>query len=466
MSVRRHRREPLVPFRGTIILNTTSNGDTLRGRASGLPWLALAVAVSVATVRLVAGGAAGATFVRETPWWDHGTWLKVDTHVHTTFSDGGKDIDTILSRAVRAGCDAIGITDHADRNLTAATPAYLAAIERARATHSQTVILGGVEWNPPPHGGQAHVVVLTPPAAERALAIFKNEFDDLGRSSHGDQLALEGLRWLREAATIDGLSPVAIYEHPSREAKSAEEIVRDVRAWRSANDVLVGIAGAPGHQGTKPVGSYNGRLTTVDRWDPVVQPGNAWDTLLNDGIDVWGAYAPSDFHTDNLAGLADYWPCEFSETWLYAPERTPAGVLRALRAGSFFGDHGRIVREVDLRVNADGLPRPAHVGEAIEVDANTTVTAEMSFVVPERAWRPGTNRIDRVELIAIDRGGVRVVWRGEPQSAATAFSEQVTVGAGGVVLRARGFHVLETGTQLAFYTNPVRVIARSAAGQP
>ena len=50
---------------------------------------------------------------------------------------------------------------------------------------------------------------------------------------------------------------------------------------------------------------------------------------------------------------------------MYAPERSAAGVLRALRGGSFFADHGRIVREVELHVSAEGLPRAAGAGETI-----------------------------------------------------------------------------------------------------
>ena len=106
----------------------------------------------------------------------------------------------------------------------------------------------------------------------------------------------------------------------------------------------------------------------IDRWDPVAaRVGDAWDTLLHDGLDVWAAYAPSDFHTESLADLGDYWPGQFAETWVYAPERSSAGILRALHAGSFFGDHGRIVREAELHVGATGLARPAGAGEVISV---------------------------------------------------------------------------------------------------
>ena len=154
----------------------------------------------------------------------------------------------------------------------------------------------------------------------------------------------------------------------------------------------------------------------MDRWDPAAaRVGDAWDTLLRQGLDVWAAYAPSDFHTENLANLADYWPGEFSETWVYAPERSAAGVLRALRAGSFFADHGRIVREVELRVNTDGLPRAAGAGETIAVAQDAAVVAQLTFQVPPTAWRAGPNHIDLVELIGIDPSGAKILAQGAPR---------------------------------------------------
>jgi len=397
-------------------------------------------------------------FTREVPWYGHGIWLKADTHIHTRFSDGAHGVDEVVAKAQEFGCDVVAITDHTDGNLRAATPEYFDAIDAARKAHPEMVILAGVEWNFPPWNGEEHATVMVSPAAERRLTEFKQRFDDLGRASHDAALAGDGLRWLADNGTVSGIRPVVIHEHPSRADARSMENVANFKALRQISDLVIGFAGAPGHQGARPIGSYGYREHAIDRWDPVAaRVGDAWDTLLGEGLDIWAADAPSDFHTESPAGLHDFWPGEFSETWLYAPTRDAAGVLQAFRAGSFFGDHGRIVRKVEFVITAGGLSRPAMAGEAILVPPQTTIRAEIRVEVPASAWPIGPNRLDRVEIIAIDAAGARVAASGKLEAPDTAFSSSLTVPVGGLALRARGFRDVGDGTRLAFYTNPVRV---------
>jgi hypothetical protein len=63
-----------------------------------------------------------------------------------------------------------------------------------------------------------------------------------------------------------------------------------------------------------------------------------------------------------------------------------------------------------------------------------------------------------VELIGIDQSGAKIVAQGAPETTGAALTYTARVPPGGLVLRARGFRILETGTRLAFYTNPVRIV--------
>ena len=168
--------------------------------------------------------------------------------------------------------------------------------------------------------------------------------------------------------------------------------------WRKAGPALVGLSGAPGHQAAEIPGNYGSSPELHDRWDPAVAVvGDMWDTVLKQGVDVWAARAPSDFHNTEW----DYWPGEFSETWLYVPSRDASGVLKAFHAGCFFANHGHIARKVQLSVQADGLNRPATAGETIVAPVGKTLVVRLEMEVPDFDWKGAANKIDEVELIGI-----------------------------------------------------------------
>ena len=240
---------------------------------------------------------------------------------------------------------------------------------------------------------------------------FKERFDDFPRKGHRASPLPDALKWLELHAVTPYARPVVIYEHPSRKRSPSMDIVDDLAHWRDLSDLVIGFAGAPGHQGAKEIGKFRRKEQTIDRWDPAAaEPGDAWDTLLQRAIDVHGALAASDFHNANPRGLNDYWPCQFSETWLYVSERTPAGVLGAVRAGTFFGAHGRIAREVELTAAVNGLPRPAVSGETIEVPAGTSVAVSVRFSVPS----PRLLSLSRGRPASSNRSGIPVSARKRP----------------------------------------------------
>jgi len=390
-------------------------------------------------------------------WAGRGTWIKADFHSHSRFSDGSHTIEEIVTTAATFGCEAVAVADHSDGGLKGAGPEYLEAVRAARAAHPGVIIPAALEWNVPPGKGQEHAIVLLPTAMDNAemLASFKQKFDDQNKEGENPKLALQGLAALARA-TRDGVAPVVFFSHPSRRPRSTSLPASTMaRLKRAAPGILMGVEGGPGHQKDRQLASYPDQSFLLDRWDTVVAtPGGAWDQWLGQGLTLWGALTNSDFHNTKDG----FWPCQFSATWIYVPERTVEGVIRALRAGSFFGEHGHIVSEANLQLTFAGLSRPAMAGETVTAAAGANGTATLRLTIPPVDYAGQPNRVDLVELLAIAPARTEIVFSGAP-AGDKAFEVPITVPPGGFVLRARGKRNVEGGPGLMFYTNPIRVTA-------
>jgi glycopeptide antibiotics resistance protein len=401
-----------------------------------------------------------ARFVREIPWAEQGVWLKADTHVHTNFSDGALPLADVVTRARLYGVDVLAITDHADPELKATSDEYFAELALARAENPELVILAGLEWNLPPWGGREHATLLVSPASDekQLLREFQRSFDDWQRRDTDPNQALNALGWLEKQASKPADLPVVIFNHPNRKRETGNDLVAELARLHSRGPVLIGFEGGPGHQNSQSIGSYSKSRPTVDRWDPAVaEVGGEWDQLLAQHVPIWGALATSDLHSGDPEKADSFWPGQFSETWLYAPERSAAGALAALRAGSFFGVHGHIVRQVELTALAAGLTRPAIVGEAVYAPAGTVAMVTLRLETPSRDWKRDENRLDQVELITISESGTMIAAQQLPLSG-TAMHVPIAVPPGGVTLRARGRRVVPDGEDLLFYTNPIQFV--------
>lgn len=344
--------------------------------------------------------AAAPSVERDVAWPADGEWLILDSHTHTQFSDGGLTIAGVAQLAVENGCNALAITDHSDPDWAAATREYFEALENARRVFPQLVLIGGLEWNIPPYDQREHVNVLINPHFEAdVLPRFKRLFE----SGVG---AGDALRWLaKELPTLD--DGVLFYNHPSRKDVERSENLADMLAWREVNTQIAGFEGGRGHQKRKPVGAYNQDIKTMDRWDPVVaELGGTWDELFDSGENIWGALAVSDYHNDN----SDYHPCEFARTHVQVPEPTATGVLKGLRAGTFWADHGRILDRLELVVSVSDGPKNITPRDRIVVppDAAARVTVHFSRGSGAVGEPLGVEIISncatgRPELIAVDR---------------------------------------------------------------
>ncbi len=385
------------------------------------------------------------------PWALGGQWLVADLHTHTRFSDGALTPSQLVEKAVAHGCQALAITDHGDAQVKGASPEYFAEIKQLREKYPRLVLFAGMEWNIPPYGGREHVTVLLDPRLEvQVLPEFRQRYD-----RREGVTAVDAFKWL-QSRIKEPADAVLIYNHPSRQAQSAQEIGADFSRWRAASPQLIGFEGAPGHQRNPAIGAYTRKLRPEHRWDPVAATvGGVWDRLLDAGQNVWGALASSDYHADNY----DYPPCGFAQTLVQVPERSPAGVMKALHAGTYWAAHGRFLTHFIFKVSAPGLEIPATPGEVIRYRRGGEVRvgvmlerARETAATPLQAEIIGNCRAGKPEILAT------LVLDAHESAAETAIAALVPGGdQQSCYVRARVRRSGNDNDDWLAYGNPVRI---------
>ncbi|MEH6570599.1 MAG: hypothetical protein V7709_16080, partial [Halioglobus sp.] len=201
---------------------------------------------------------------------------------------------------------------------------------------------------------------------------------DLAESSSQDAAGDEKLLNAVNSYRNQGVPMLMFYNHPSRKASSVEESMEDFLKWDPQGQIFTAIAGSPGHQNKKVIGSYQQPLFTEDRWDPVVAKiGGVWDQLLARGYNLWGALASSDYHNSNL----DKAPCSFSRIHVSAPEYSYLGLIQGVKSGTFWADHGRLLESLRFSLEFDGLRTSVHPGAVVKLSADSAnAVAKISLI--------------------------------------------------------------------------------------
>ena len=356
-------------------------------------------------------------------------WLAGDHHIHSEYSVGwdrtvdpprlilGRDAIYSIPRnarmARRYGLEWTVATDHGGPdhsrvNLEMAYPELL----RAREEVPQVVQFFGLELNTPGGEHSSLIVPHGPEEAER-LRDLEARFDR--REAYPDDPARDTEAKMVEAIeAMDGLAPrpIVITNHPSR-TRSESGAYRDydpaeLRRWNdTAPDVAVGMEGAPGHQAAalnpdrtlrrdRPRGYYS-RYPTWGGFDPLAaRLGGFWDSMLGEGR-RWWITANSDSHVHYTEGGIDFWPGEYSKTYVHA-EKSHAAILEGLRRGRVFVTTGDLISE--LYVTAASGGRTAGIGGSLTVTPGADVEVTIRLRDPDapnpRGHRPAVARVDLI----------------------------------------------------------------------
>jgi hypothetical protein len=371
-------------------------------------------------------------------------WQPGDHHVHSWYSadwkpsadgksppepikggDSNHPITTNAEMAAKYGLSWMVATDHGGPqhskfNRDFAYPEVL----QARKQTKGLLVFFGMELDTP---AAEHSTVIVPHTAAERDALFGIESGYNRREPWPENPA-----WNTEARMIEALRhmqglaapPVVIANHPSRTATGMGAYgllsPHELRNWNdAAPNVAVGMEGAPGHQanGLKADGSPDPkagsrgayqRFPTLGGFDQMTaRLGGFWDSMLGEGRRFW-VTATSDSHRHYTEGGNDFWPGEYSKTYVKAA-RTYDDVLDGLRNGRVFVTLGDLVDQVDVTAQdaskgSDGKAR-AEIGGTLTVKKGSDVTIVIRVRDPAgRNFAGRTPDVARIDLIRSEIG--------------------------------------------------------------
>ena len=391
-------------------------------------------------------------------------WLAGDHHIHSEYSVGNNDHDNdpttpplpviggdaIYPVALNAqharsyGLDWMVQTDHSDPlhskvNRELAYPALLLA----RKQVPDILQFYGMELGTP---AADHSTVMIPQSKEEEDSLFqiesiysKNDPWPFDPARDTEPKMLEALTFMRSLKQ----PPLVFANHAARSAPCpggvpnlmtcpagvwGQDTPQEFRNWNdTAPEVAVGFEGAPGHQATAigrdglpsrtngARGSFGGYPTHggFDQMTAIV--GGLWDSLLGEGR-RWWITSTSDSHVNWRDGGGDFWPGEYSKTYVKA-NKTYGSVLDGLRNGRVFVTLGDLISSLDVTADAhshgdrdddkpwvwgndedDNGNHGAEIGETLRVggrrDVTITIRLRDPFEPNSHGDAPEVRRVD------------------------------------------------------------------------
>jgi len=125
--------------------------------------------------------------------------------------------------------------------------------------------------------------------------------------------------------------------------------------------------------------------------------GGFWDSMLGEGR-RWWITANSDSHKRWSEGGREFWPGEYSKTYVFA-DRNYDSILEALRAGRVFVTTGDLVSELYVSVSTEAGDT-AGIGGTLQMRAGQLVTIVIRVRDPDdKNAHRDSPRVSRVDLI-------------------------------------------------------------------
>ena len=399
------------------------------GRARRYPWSLAGLALVALT--LASGSRVGAEASNRPPSDSGRRWLAGEHHIHSRYSVGldrttspptpiiggpkGEPypipMNALMAR--HFGLSWMVSTDHggpnhAKINLEQAYPELV----QSREVVPEVIQFYGLELNPP---ASDHASLIVPHSDHEHEMLFeiesgydKNEVFPPDPSRDTEAKMIEALKFMSQLSP----QPVVIANHPSRSAKDlgvyGQDRPDELRNWNdAAPTVAVGMEGAPGHQASAinadgsldhdaARGGYRQHPTMGGYDQMTARLGGFWDSMLGEGR-RWWVTANSDSHVNWREGGNDFWPGEYTKTYVFA-EKSHADILDGIRQGRIFVTTGDLISELYVTATSGGAE--AGISQTLPLSGRADVTVTIRLRDPAGNNHRGQNpHVARVDLI-------------------------------------------------------------------
>lgn len=332
-------------------------------------------------------------------------WLIGDHHMHTTASDGYYSMNYVVENAKNFGLDFITITDHGGIMTRSNIKKNYGTLPRLRCENPEMLLFYGFEWNVPA-GEHATFMVLPNIMELNQIEDFMTKYDrDYNLFARDEKKAIDALVYAENMNP----KPLIIINHPSREGKYS---LNELKRYDDAGNVVAGFEGAPGHQAAEYRGKYSakdpGSSKTYGGFDIMVaEVGGYWDRLLTEGRQ-WFITANSDFHKHPSDGGSDFFPGEYTKTYVYSKDKDYKDVMDALREGRSFVVHGDLINYMDFRI--ESLKGDAFVGETFKCNKGDNLKVRLVIRDPNTKNNNGENpELRHVQIISDINGEPSII---------------------------------------------------------
>ena len=276
--------------------------------------------------------------------------------------DGRYAISTNAGRARQYGLAWMVSTDHGGPNHSKLNRdlAYPALLE-SRTSIPEVIQFYGMEFDTP---SADHSSLIIPHSSGERDALYDIE----SRFAKRDKFPRDST-WDTEPRMVEALKYMASKELPPLAHRESSRHVRrpgcrstartrrrsfatgttrrraSRSAWKARPDTRPGALNRDGSLDTTGArGSYS-RYATMGGFDQMTaRVGGLWDALLGEGR-RWWITSTSDSHRNWRDGGSDFWPGEYSKTYVHA-NRSHADILDGIRNGRVFVTIGDLVSEL------------------------------------------------------------------------------------------------------------------------